>query len=190
MNKITIAIVLLVLIIVGFSIYNRPAVNNQEIKNKGAATLKDATYLIEGKPVTLVNGLSEIEIMPSVASKIITRYFGNEAKGDFNGDGREDVAFILTQEPGGSAVFYYVVVALNTPAGYVGSDGVLLGDRIAPQTIGIDNGVTATGTNRQNVIVVNYATRLPNEPFTAKPSVGKSLWLKLDPATMRLGEVA
>jgi len=37
--------------------------------------------------------------------------------------------------------------------------------------------------------VVNYAVRAPGEPMTARPSVGKSVWLKLDPQTMQFGEV-
>ncbi len=40
------------------------------------------------------------------------------------------------------------------------------------------------------VIVVNYADRAPGESFVTPPSVGKSLWLLLDPKTMQFGEVA
>jgi len=41
---------------------------------------------------------------------------------------------LLTQETGGSGIFYYVAFALNTENGYAGGRTVLLGDRIAPQT--------------------------------------------------------
>ena len=140
---------------------------------------KNTTYTINGEPVTLVNGVSGT-----------TRYFGNEVKHDLNDDGKEDVAFLLTQDNEGSGVFYYVVAALQTDTGYKGSHEFLLGDRIAPQSTNIDEGMTSAGTNRQNVIVVNYAVRLPGEPFTTAPSVGKSVWIKLDPETMQFGEVA
>jgi hypothetical protein len=53
----------------------------------------------------------------------------------------------------------------------------------------MDEGETSMGTTRKNVVVVNYAVRLPGEPFTAEPSLGKSVWLKLDPTTMQFGEV-
>lgn len=159
-------------------------------KQTSGSSYKDATYVIAGKAVKLTNGISEIEETPDSASKTITRYFGNEVKHDLNDDGREDIVFLLTQETGGSGVFFYVVAALNTPTGYVGSQAVFLGDRIAPQTTEIDEGRTVNETNRKNVIIVNYAVRLQGEPFTAKPSLGKSLWLKLDPITMQLGEVA
>lgn len=147
----------------------------------GATSPKDSTYKINGTSVTLKNGVSEIVVVPGSASKIITKYFGNEVKHDFNSDGREDVAFLLTQETGGSGTFYYVVAALNTTNGYVGSDAVFLGDRISPQSTNMGNG---------NVIIVNYAERNPGDPFTTKPSLGKSIWLLLDSKTMQFGQVA
>ncbi len=134
-----------------------------------AATPKDATYQIEENPVTLVNGLSEVEAAPGSASKTITRYFGNEATGDLNGDGKPDVALLLTQESGGSGTFFYAAAALQTEGGYVGTNAILLGDRIAPQPTTIQNGT----------IVVNYAERKPGEPFTAAPSVGVSQYFKV-----------
>ncbi len=145
---------------------------------------KNATYIIEGKPVTLVNGRAEVAGAPNSESKIVTDYFGNEVKSDLNGDGREDVVFLLTQQTGGSGTFYYVVAAINTDKGYQGSHGVLLGDRIAPQTTGLSQ-----NPSHKNVVVVNYAIRAPGEPMTARPSIGKSIWLKLDSETMQFGEV-
>lgn len=129
----------------------------------------DATYQIDGKSITLVNGLSEAETAPGPASRITTRYFGNDAFGDLNRDGRADVAFLLTQDTGGSGTFYYVVVALRTAAGNQGTNAVLLGDRIAPQTTNIENGM----------VIVNYADRNPGESFAIKPSVGISKYLRV-----------
>lgn len=144
----------------------------------------DATYIIEGKSVTLAGGVSEVSAVPGSVLKVVTRYFGNDVKLDLNGDGREDTVFLLTQQTGGSGTFYYVAAALNTESGYVGSQTLLLGDRIAPQTTEISR-----DPGHQNVIVVNYADRAPGEPMTARPSMGKSIWLKLDPKTMQFGEV-
>jgi heat shock protein HslJ len=141
----------------------------------------DAEYVIGGLRVRLVDGVAETETAPGSAAKVITRRFGNELRKDLNGDGREDVVFLLTQETGGSGTFFYVVAALASDDGYVGSHGVLLGDRIAPQT---------TVSGRGNVVVVNFADRRPGEPFSTRPSIGKSIWLLLDPATMQFGEVA
>ena len=164
---------------------------NNDIYNKNInqINIHDGTYIINDQKITLKNGISEIEAAPGSASKIITRYFGNDVKHDFNEDGREDIAFILTQETGGSGIFYYVVALLNTSNGHIGSAGLLLGDRIAPQNIEIDEGKTTNGSNRKNVIIVNYADRKPGESFSVQPSVGKSIWIKLDPITMQFGQV-
>jgi len=197
MNKTTLINVFIIILIVAgvFFIANRQIeepseqiIINEQQDKKGIDP-KNATYNIDGKEITLVEGISEIEIAPDLSSKIITKYFGNEVRHDLDDDGREDVVFLLTQETGGSGVFFYIVAALNTPYGYLGSHAFFLGDRIAPQTTHMDEGLTSRGTNRQNVIVVNYAVRLPDEPFTARPSIGKSTWLKLDTTTMQFGEV-
>lgn len=130
---------------------------------------KNAIYEINGQKITLVNGLSEISTTPDSASKLITRYFGNNATGDLNNDGKNDVGVILTQDGGGTGTFYYAVALLKTDSGHIGTNAILLGDRIAPQTTEIKNGV----------LIVNYTDRLPGEPFSAKPSVGKSKYLEI-----------
>lgn len=149
-----------------------------------ASDHKNAEYVIEGEKVKLHDGISETETAPGSASKTITRYFGNELKTDLNGDGREDVAFLLTQERGGSGTFFYAVAALNTSHGYAGSDGYLLGDRIAPQSTNI-----SLNPRHKNVIVFNYADRVLGEPLSARPSLGKSVYLKLNTETMQWGVV-
>jgi hypothetical protein len=131
-----------------------------------------------------MNGVAETPAAPGSASMITTRYFGNELKTDLNGDGREDVAFVLTQSTGGSGTFYYAVAALNTPDGYIGSDGYLLGDRIAPQSTTL-----SSDADQKDVVVFNYADRALGEPMTAQPSVGKSAYLKLNPTTIQWGIV-
>ncbi|MDD5433140.1 MAG: hypothetical protein PHE77_00550 [Candidatus Pacebacteria bacterium] len=130
---------------------------------------KNISYEIEGQTITLINGAAEEDIIPGSASKKITQYFGNEAAGDFNGDGFSDVAFLLTQNNGGSGTFYYIVAALATSSGYQGTNAVLLGDRIAPQTTEFQNGE----------IIVNFADRNPDEPMSAVPLVGVSKYFKI-----------
>lgn len=130
---------------------------------------RNATYMIDGRAVTLVNGTAEEETISGAATKTITRYFGNEAYGDVNGDDVSDIAFLLSQDLGGSGTFYYVVAALKIGGGYKGTNAVLLGDRVAPQPTEI----------RDGVIIVNYAERAPGEPMTARPSVGVSKYLRV-----------
>lgn len=144
-----------------------------------APNYKDASYEIQGRVVTLSNGVSDIESTPSSASRITTRYFGNEASGDLNGDGDPDVGFLLTQSTGGTGTFYYAVAALKAAGGYLGTNAVLLGDRVAPQTTQI----LPNGT-----LVVNYADRKPGDAMTTAPSVGVSKYLRV--VGGRLVEVA
>ena len=146
---------------------------------------RNVEYAIEGQRIKLANGLAEGKTSPGSASPVVTRYFGNELKTDLNGDGREDVVFLLTQQRGGSGTFFYAVAALNTTAGYLGSDGYLLGDRIAPQTT-----VVSRNPRHKNVIVVRYGDRRSDEPMTAPPSGDRSVYLKLDAENVRWGIVA
>jgi hypothetical protein len=141
------------------------------LKKETSPDYKNATYMIEGKSVTLVNGKAETESMQDSAIKVVTTYFGNLAKGDLNGDSVPDLAFIITQNTGGTGTFYYVVAALqNKNGGYVGSNAFFLGDRIAPQTTEIKDGT----------LIVNYAVHKVGEPMTAAPSVGVSEYIKVD----------
>ena len=136
---------------------------------------KNCTYIIEGKNITLKDGYSEKEIAPDSASKVITQYFGNEVSGDFNGDGLSDIAFILTQDPGGSGTFYYIVVALGDANGCKGTNAIFLGDRIAPQTTEIQDGK----------IVVNYADRKIDEAMVTPPSIGITKQFALEGTTLK-----
>lgn len=136
---------------------------------------KDATYRIEGVETTLVDGVSETSAAPGSAETITTTYFGNEAKTDLNADGNEDVVFLLTRSTGGTGVFYYLVAALKADNGYVGSGAYFIGDRIAPQTTTVENGV----------IVVNYADRKEGATFADIPTEGKTLKLSFDTITLQ-----
>jgi hypothetical protein len=172
MKKILLFVAVLILVVVGYYA--------QQTKPTDASDPRNGTYLIEGERVTLSSGVAETQATPDSASKIITRYFGNDLLIDLDGDGDEDTAFILTQERGGSGTFFYAVAALKTDDGYIGSDGYLLGDRIAPQTI-----TPSLNPQHKYVVVFNYADRAPGEPMTARPSEGKSTYLKINPDSMQ-----
>lgn len=131
-------------------------------------TVRDAALNIDGVVIQLVDGVARVPAAPGSATMATTRYFGNEAEGDLNGDGMNDTAFLITHDAGGSGTFYYVVVGLKTQAGYLTTNAILLGDRIAPQATMIH-----TGTPNP-VVVVAYADRKKNEPMTQQPSVGVS----------------
>lgn len=175
-------VVALAVLVCGFYAFNAYIYNEKQADT--VSDFKNAQYLIDGQVVVLKDGRAETEVAPGSASMTVTQYFGNELITDLDGDGDEDIAFILTQTSGGSGTFYYAVSALNTQDGYIGSDGYLLGDRIAPQSTNVSQ-----NPRHKNVVVFNYADRAIDEPMTAQPSVGKSIYLKLDPVSMRWGIV-
>jgi heat shock protein HslJ len=193
MKKI-IVILLVVALGVGVFVYinkNKASIDNTNTGNNNTPSVseetgspKDATYSIEGEKVTLKNGISSVPSVNGSSSMVTTQYFGNEVKHDFDGDGRVDTGFILTQNGGGTGTFYYFVIGLNKASGYVGSEGYYLGDRIAPQTTEMSQ-----NPSTPNVVVVNYADRKPTDSFATSPSVGKSVYLLLDTKTMQFGIV-
>jgi hypothetical protein len=120
--------------------------------------------MIEGKEIRLFDGRYEEEAAPGSATKIRTVVFHKPVEGDVNGNGEIDTVLLLRHDPGGSGTFYYVAAALNLKSGYRGTNAVLIGDRVAPQSVLVRNGV----------VVVNYADRRSVEPMSTPPSVGKS----------------
>jgi hypothetical protein len=129
---------------------------------------QNATYSIEGKSVTLINGKSEDGT---------TTMFGEPTTGDLNGDGAKDAGVILVVSGNGSGTFYYAAAALNNTNTYTydGTNAIILGDRIAPQTESIQN----------EIYTVNFAERAPGEPMTTQPSVGVSKYFKVNGTTLQ-----
>jgi glycine/D-amino acid oxidase-like deaminating enzyme/heat shock protein HslJ len=191
MNKKTSAYMLGVLVVIcllvgGFFLLNSFIYNEKQGQGpvgdpsqEEAVYPKNISYTVNGQSVQLRNGISEVSI-PGSASQVVTRYFGNEVWHDVNGDGLEDLTFLITQQTGGSGLFYYVVSAIRDGESFKGSHATLVGDRISPQRMSAE----ANG-----LILVTYADRAPGQDFTVQPSVGKSLLLKFDEGSMMFGEV-
>ncbi|MEK7530521.1 MAG: hypothetical protein AAB573_01525 [Patescibacteria group bacterium] len=166
----TYAIMAILVLIVAFYAFNSYIYNEKQ--GDGAfSEYRSGVYLISGQSVVLGVGGA--------------RYFGNEVMGDIDGDGDEDVAFLITHDGGGSGTFYYLVGAINDGGTYHGTNAMLIGDRIAPQTTEFKMLSEPYGAR----VIVNYADRQPTDPMTAQPSVGKSIYAKYDPATNDFGEV-
>lgn len=177
MNKKTLISLIVVIAVVVVGVFFLTRDTNEVIPTLPSEDLtvfdgKNTSFMIEGNEAVLVRGVSEVSV-PGSASKATARYFGNEAKGDLNGDGLEDVAFLVTEDTGGSGLFYYVVVALKTEAGYKTTNAFLVGDRIAPQSTEI--------YSDSKELHVNFAERKVGEPMTTSPSVGAVLLLKVTP---------
>ena len=128
----------------------------------------NATYQIERASVTLVAGRAEVPAAPGSAAKAVTT-LGSRATGDLDGDGRQDVAAILVQQPGGTGMFTYVAVLQNLAGGVKATNAVLVGDRVNVQAIRVDG----------RTVVIEYLDRRPGEPFSATPSVATTKKLVL-----------
>jgi len=179
MKKISVIIALLAIIILGKWYF----LASEQIDNGIKATNIDplnTSYLIEGESFPLVNGKAEREILPESSTKDEVMIFGEPAFGDIDGDGDSDAVVLLVNNPGGTGTFFYAAIAANIDGEYKGTDAILLGDRIAPQTFYIKN----------RRAIINYASRAPEEDILTQPSIGKSLHLQFDPDTLRLIEVA
>jgi hypothetical protein len=131
---------------------------------------RNSSFKIDSETINLKNGKYETYSVPNSNSKNITTYFGNEAEGDLNGDGLKDIAFLITQNTGGTGLFYYVVVALNTGNRYKTTNAFFVGDRIAPQSTEIKSGE----------LHVNYAERRSGQPMSSQPDQGAVLLLKVN----------
>ncbi|MGD8714099.1 MAG: hypothetical protein PVG70_06115 [Desulfobacterales bacterium] len=129
----------------------------------------NATYLIEGAAIRLLDGRCEAPAAPGSAMKTRTTAVGQPVYEDMDGDADKDAVLLITHDPGGSGRFYYVAAAIDINGRYQGTNAVLLGDRIDPMAIGI----------RSGTVVVEYTDRRPEEPMSARPTVNKTAVLNL-----------
>ncbi len=149
---------------------------NELVSQISRRDYKNSSYLIEGEQITLAGGLSEQVEKAGSASRKITSIFGNEKVGDINNDKKDDIVFVLVVHGSGSGTFYYVVAAVqNKDGSYTGTNGILLGDRIVPQSTELEKGL----------ITINYADRSKSEQMTVPPSIGKSMHFRLTDGNLR-----
>jgi hypothetical protein len=134
---------------------------------------RNSAFTVEGRSVRLRDGVSTAPSAPGSASSVTVRYLGSEARGDLNNDGREDRAFVVTRDGGGSGTFYYVVAAIVSEAGYRTTNAFPVGDRVDIQSLNIPR--------NSNELHVNFARRRPGEPMTARPTADAVLLLKVTP---------
>ncbi len=133
--------------------------------------VRNTTYNIDGKQVTLVNGVAQ-QAIPNSSSTVNTTILEGPAFADLNGDNINDAVVILRQETGGSGVFFYTAALLSKGDSSTGiaTNAITLGDRIHIQSIDI---------NQQGIISISILDRKDNEPFTAVPTVEKTFQFKL-----------
>lgn len=134
---------------------------------------KEVTFTISGEPVSLMDGTAQVRTTLGGDALTTITYFGNEVSHDVDGDGTQDMVFLVTQETEAGNEYFYLVAALKRSDGYIGSQAVLVGDQIKPQS-------TDVGEGRS--VIVNYVEEV-------RPTMGKSLYLLLDAETLEFGEL-
>jgi hypothetical protein len=148
-----------------------PSENIPGINNPGALPkeidLKNMTYSIENRQITLVNGIYEEQI-PGSATKETIQLSDYVATGQLNGN--TGAAAILIDTPGGSGTFYYLTAIFVKNDRYQTTNSALLGDRIKIQSLSIEN----------EIIKVIALDREPTDPMSAEPTVQKNLEFKIE----------
>ncbi|MHB1330500.1 MAG: hypothetical protein ACYCY6_00840 [Minisyncoccota bacterium] len=127
----------------------------------------NATFRIGGEAVTLENGRSSKQFSPSSAVTLDTILTDIITYGDINDDSKNDTVAIIMQSGGGSGMFVYVVAYVSGNVNYEGSNAVLIGDRVSPEELSINNGV----------ISITYLDRDPSEALAVEPTIRKELEL-------------
>ncbi|MBX4206341.1 hypothetical protein KW784_00955 [Candidatus Parcubacteria bacterium] len=118
-----------------------------------------ATFEIDGEKVTLSGGHGSSAGTDGIATE--TEILDEKAFGDLNGDSKSDSVILLARSGGGSGVFVYAAAFVSGTLGYKGTEVIFLGDRIAPQSVSISNGVAT----------VKFLDRKEGEAFAAEPTV-------------------
>lgn len=147
-------------------------------------TYLNIPYLIEGVSTRLVTMQGSEVASVGVLPLSHATYIGKDFFHDFDGDGRTDVAFFVSQHIAESREYYYLLVAIQSNSGYDGGNAFFLGENISPQSIS-----TAQNTSPDlGVIEIQYVDRMPGEEIGVRPSVGKSMLLQFDSNILRFTE--
>ncbi len=167
--------VIAVLVVVGVVLIIRS--KNNIVPVVQASNPLNITYVVGGQSFNLVNGKAEL-VTENSSSKNTLFIFGEPVYGDLDKDGDNDAAVLLVNNPGGSGIFYYAALAINNNGAYSATGTMLLGDRIAPQTVEIQDGHA----------LYNFAERKGTDPMSTPPSIGKSVWVYYNAKDNTIGE--
>jgi hypothetical protein len=148
-----------------------PADSAASVEAENAATnaalaeqLPNLAYPIDVVPggvAQLEDGVYQEPAAPGSATMITVKLGEQQAYGDLNGDGVDDAATTLVADPGGSGTFVYLSAVLDEQGTGVPVSSVLLGDRVAVQSLAI----------YEQQITVEFLTRAEGEAMTDAPTV-------------------
>lgn len=140
----------------------------------------NTSYLIEQRPARLRDGSAARQVDPGSATTDRVQVSGVPALGDLDADGDDDAVLWLVHSPGGSGTFHYVAAAMFEAGTYHGGQATLIGDRIAPRSLRILNGV----------VEVNYHDREPDQAMAIPPARPQTLYLVWAEGALRVRGVS
>lgn len=173
-TKIILSIIGLLVIVILTFLYLKSK-NNIPISND--SNVLNIAYTVDGNTYNLINGKAELPIENSSAKNTLS-IFGEPVYGDLDKDGDDDAAILLVYNTGGSGTFYYASLAINNDGTYLATNTMLLGDRIAPQTVEIQDGRALYNIMERNI----------TDPMTTPPSIGKSIWIHYNAQDNSIGQ--
>ena len=138
--------------------------------------VRNLTLNLDGQSFALKDGVAEKDSAPGSAAKNTARIVGEPAVGDATGEGEQDAALLIANDPGGSGTFYYAVLAVNRGGAYQATNAVSLGDRIVPKGIDFTDGH----------FIYNFLDRKSGEAMTEEPSVEEHVKINIDPKTSEI----
>jgi heat shock protein HslJ len=125
-------------------------------RGKGPVDPQSMTYRLKSFPsgiVTLTGGEYRRSAAPGSASEITVKLSDKSALGTVKGE--ETGAVILVISSGGTGAFYDLALLSRGAKGWENSDTIFLGDRVALQSVQIEN----------NLIVIDMKTHGTNDPM-------------------------
>jgi hypothetical protein len=139
----------------------------------GVMQAEDATYRgILDEPVTLDNGhfRGEPYVAGGASAPSVSLLDEPRARGDLNGDGRDEIAVLLAANLGGSGTFMYLAVLEQHGGELVNLTTLALGDRVRVESLAIDSG-------RIRAKMREFG---PDDPMCCPSQVGQHHWALQD----------
>jgi hypothetical protein len=119
------------------------------------------TYELDGKPVSLKNGMHEVKTGNGVDDVVATDLTGARSDADFDGDGTTDAAVVITQDEGPMKVHYLAVLVGGGSKALTARLGKnVLVERLSPHPKG---GVLVTMLGRDDGVPEDTPPKLPIE---------------------------
>jgi hypothetical protein len=179
MNKVVLALGGVVVLLVLSTFLFRDSELPEPVSLSDVLQLADtplyASYRIDGTEVTLNDGRAEEEQAPGSASTKVTTVWREPVTGALLDSEYESAALVLVQDHGGSGTVYYLATAVTDGTGYLGSNAILLGDRIRLIDYSINHGV----------VTVVYLDRNDGEAMATLPTATTTRHFTLSGLTLQ-----